>query len=157
MSSKRKYKHNIMTKQRIVKHKMKQFHHMFDRALNCRLSKNEVFVGEARLLMTISEKDKLTQKELATQMGTSPASVGVSLKKLENKGYVKRNLDENDSRAFLITLTVKGEDFVENTHEIFQKLDRDTFSGFTDEELETFDNFMDRLHENLFDILGDKA
>ncbi len=155
MSSFRKYKHDVMTKQRIVKHKMKIFHHMFDRALTLRLSKSEVFVGEARLLMTISQNDNLTQRELAKLGGTSAASVGVSLKKLENKGYITRVSDKNDSRAILISLTEKGENFIEKAHVIFQTLDKDTFDGFSDKELEVFDNFIDRLNTNLNGILGE--
>ncbi len=151
----KKYKFNIMTKQRILKHKMKQFHHIFERVLHHNLNESEVFAGESRLLMLISENDNLSQKELAKKLGTSPASVGVSLKKLESKGYIIRSEDEKDSRAYIIELTQKGDEFIENTHELFQKLDKETFDGFSEDDLNLLESFMDRLHENLLKMLED--
>ncbi len=149
----KKYKHDIMTKQRVVKHKMKQFHHAFERVMHHNLIDSEVFAGESRLLMLIANNCNFSQRELAKKLGTSPASVGVSLKKLENKGYILRKVDDNDSRANIIELTQKGDEFIENTHELFQKLDKETFDGFSDEELDLFENFMDRLHQNLSNML----
>ncbi len=149
----KKYKYDIMTKERIVKHKIKHFHHVFERVMHHNLNEIEVFAGESRLLMMIADHDNLSQRGLAEKLGTSPASVGVSLKKLENKGYITRKVDENDSRAYIIVLTPKGDDFIENSHELFQKLDRETFDGFSDDELDLMDSFMDRLHKNLSKML----
>ncbi len=153
---KRKYKYDIMTKQRIVKHKMKQFHHAFERVMHYNLNESEVFASESRLLMTVSYNENLSQKELAKKLGTSAASVGVSLRKLESKGYIVRKSDENDSRANVIILTKKGNEFIENTHELFQKLDKETFKGFSEKEMDMLDEFLDRLHENLEKMLEGK-
>ncbi len=149
------YKHDIMTKQRIIKHKIKHFHHVFERVIHHNLNNCEVYAGESRLLMMIADNDNFSQRELAKKLGTSPASVGVSLKKLEHKGYISRTVADNDSRANIIQLTPKGDDFIENSHELFQKLDKETFEGFSDEEMNLLDNFMDRLHENLLKMLED--
>ncbi len=147
------YKNDIMTKQRIVKHKIKQFHHAFERVLHQNLNDSEVFAGESRLLMLIADNCNFSQRDHAKKLGTSPASVGVILKKLENKGYILRKVDDNDSRANTIELTPKGDEFLENTHELFQKLDKETFEGFSNDELDLFENFMDRLHQNLLKML----
>ncbi len=144
-----KYENDIMTKERVIKHKIRKFNHTFDKVLHEQLRDTDFFGGEARLLMLLSEQENVSQKELAKKMGTSPASVGVSIKKIEEKGFVLRENDENDSRANKITLTQKGDDGVENLHKIFQALDKATFVNFSEDEMETLEKLMDKLQNNL--------
>ncbi len=153
----KKYKNDLMTKERIIKHKMKQAHHMFERVLHQNLNETEVFAGESRLLMRIADHENLSQRELARRVGTSPASVGVSLKKLESKGYIVRREDDNDSRANQIELTDKGDEFIEETHELFQRLDKAIFQGFSEEEMNVLESFLDRMHHNLDQMMGDRV
>ncbi len=148
-----KYKNDIMTKQRIIKHKIRVFNNSFNRVLDEELSETEVFAGESRLLMIISENENISQREIAKKMNTSAPSVGVSLRKIEEKGYILRQNSEKDSRANKIVLTKKGDDFVEKTHSIFQTLDKKTFKGFTQSELDTLDILMDKLQNNLDKML----
>ncbi len=149
----RKYKNDIMTKERIVKHKIRKFNHCFDRVLQEKLRNTEIYGGEARLLMLLSEESNISQKELAQKMETSPACVGVTLKKIEEKGYIVRESDEKDSRANKINFTEKGHDGVENLHEIFQGLDKKTFENFSKQEIDTLEKLIDKLQNNLIDIM----
>ncbi len=152
----RKYKHDIMTKERIIKHKIRKFNLFFDKALHDELRDTEFYGGEARLLMLLSSKDNISQSELAKKMETSAASVGVSLKKIEMKGFITRKHNESDSRANKISLTSKGESAVENLHKLFQGLDKKLFDGFSESELDTLDELMNKLHDNLDKQLGEK-
>ncbi len=148
----KKYLNDIMTDERRIKHKIVHFHHRFDRILHDRLSKTEIFVGESKILMLISENEDISQSEIAKRKGISTASVGVSLKKLESKGYIQRITDVNDSRANKIILTPKGDEFIEAKHETFQALDKQTFKNFSKEELDLLEKLLDKLHDNLSEM-----
>ena len=62
-----------------------------------------------------------TQKELAELLLISPAAVAVTMKKLENAGYIERKSDENDSRRNSVSLTEKGEEILTNTKKLVDK------------------------------------
>ncbi|MDD3920370.1 MAG: MarR family winged helix-turn-helix transcriptional regulator [Eubacteriales bacterium] len=75
------------------------------------LRKYGLYPGQPALLQSIAETDRPTQNDLAARLGISKASVGISLRRLEKAGFVKRSEDKTDSRCNRITLTKKGEEF----------------------------------------------
>lgn len=75
------------------------------------LRKYGLYPGQPALLQSIADIDRPTQNELAAHLGISKASVGISLRRLEKAGFVKRSGDKVDSRCNRITLTKKGEEF----------------------------------------------
>lgn len=90
-----------------------------------------------------------TQKELADFFLISPSAVAVTVRKLENAGYLLRESNEKDGRCNGITLTKEGEDVLEKTKKRFDKVDARMFSGFTDEEYRMFSSCLDKMHKNL--------
>jgi DNA-binding MarR family transcriptional regulator len=99
--------------------------------------------------MIISRNKSASQKELADILEISTTAVAVSLKKLENGGYVKKVVDSNDNRFNKIDLTEKGLEVVKLSHEIFYSIDKSMFEGFTDEEKNNMLNYLDKMYSNL--------
>lgn len=108
-----------------------------------------IFQGQHRMLMCISENDFFSQKEIAAHMRISTATVAVSLKKLEKGGYIEKKTDENDNRLNKIKLTEKGKSVVEYSKETFEKIEKQMFDGFTDEEKGNLIKYLDRIEGNL--------
>lgn len=107
------------------------------------------------LLMCLSHKGGvMTQKELAQELGVSPAAVAAALKKLENAGYVARKASANDSRFNNTALTRRGQELVAITHTVFSGIDSRMFDGFSDSELSMMAKFNDRIVENLKEMAG---
>ena len=98
-----------------------------------------------------SEKEgrTLSQRELARALRLSPATVAVSLKNLEGKGYLLRITDEGDQRRNRIHLTEKGRNAVERGTEAFQAVEEQMLAGFSGEEKERLTGFFVRMLENL--------
>lgn len=65
--------------------------------------------GQGNVLALISQNPGITQKELAEKLGIQPASLSELLMKLERKGSVVREKDENDRRMARVRLTEEGE------------------------------------------------
>ena len=101
--------------------------------------------SQHRLLIYISRKDTCSsQKDIAQHFDISPAAVAVSLKKLEDGGYISRESFENDNRFNQITLTQKGKTIVEKSQDFFAKADYAMFKDFSEKD---FGNLMECLEK----------
>ena len=67
-------------------------------------------VLEGRYLMEIHKRKDLSQDDLATIFGQSKGTIAKALKKLEDKEYVERIVDENNRRKYILKTTEKGEE-----------------------------------------------
>ena len=66
-------------------------------------------IHEGRYLMTIHEMKNLSQDNLASIFGQSKGTIAKALRKLEDKEYVERIVDESNRRKYILKTTKKGE------------------------------------------------
>ena len=67
-------------------------------------------VHEGRYLIVIHEKKNLSQDEIANIFGQSKGTIAKALRKLEDKGYVERKVDEKNRRKYILKTTKKGDE-----------------------------------------------
>lgn len=92
--------------------------------------------GQFEFLMYLYHKDGVSQETIAKDLKVSKATSARAIQSLEKEGYVFRQKDENDQRAYKVYLTEKGK---EMRDDIFKKLDSFAeilLSDFTYEEKE---------------------
>lgn len=75
------------------------------------LSKYGLYPGQPALLFAIEKSARPTQNDLAKDLSISKASVGVSLRRLEKGGFVKRVRDKADTRCIRVALTARGQEY----------------------------------------------
>ncbi len=117
----------------------------------------EDFLGETgihrsqhMILMHLSGKGKYpSQKELAQHLKISPAAIAVSLKKLEEGGFIKRDSDKNDCRLNSIIITEKGMDIIEKSNRLFEECDYAMFKDFSEEEYDFFEACLEKISKGL--------
>ena len=137
---------------RLVKKYMmtSKLHRMYlDRELN----KSGVYRSQHQILMYIARFPNASQKEIAGHQNVSTATIAVSLKKLEKGGYISRVSNESDNRFNQICITPKGRAVVEESCQVFHKLEDALFEGFGEEDFERFEGYLDRLRLNLEHLL----
>ena len=66
-------------------------------------------VHEGQYLMEIYKRKNLSQDDLATIFGQSKGTIAKALRKLEDKEYLERIVDENNRRKYILKTTEKGE------------------------------------------------
>ncbi len=66
-------------------------------------------IHEGQYLMAIHNKENLSQDDLANIFGQSKGTIAKALRKLEDKEYVERKVDENNRRKYILRTTKKGE------------------------------------------------
>ena len=89
------------------------------------------------------------QREIAEKFEISPAAVAVTIKKLENNGYIVRNCSKDDNRFNELRITEKGEEIIKKSSEVFKRIDKKTFENFSDEEIEQFMTLLEKIKKSL--------
>lgn len=106
--------------------------------------------GQGRVLALLKLKDGLSTKELANILGVRVASLNETLSKMEAAGVVERKPSEQDRRVMLVYLTEQG-----RTQEQGNPAeDIDLLAGFSVDELDILEDFLDRMIANLEKALG---
>ncbi|MBE6583485.1 MAG: winged helix-turn-helix transcriptional regulator [Ruminococcaceae bacterium] len=123
------------------------------------ISKYASYLGlhhsQHRMLMHLANNEVIrSQKQLAEHFGISPAAVATTLKKLEADGYIERakSADGLDCRNNEIIITELGRRVATESEKYFKFVDCQVIKDFSDEEIETFIGFLDRIQQNLTDI-----
>lgn len=70
-------------------------------------------VHEGRYLMEIHKRKNLSQDDLAAIFGQSKGTIAKALRKLEDKEYVERIVDESNRRKYILNTTKKGEELAD--------------------------------------------
>lgn len=96
-----------------------------------------------------------SQSKLAEMMQVSPASVARSLKSLDREGYIVRT-GGADGRCNETEITEKGEKMLTQSLELFQALDARCFANFSQEELNSMEDLLGKLLDNLNQIKNEK-
>lgn len=99
------------------------------------------------VMMYFWEKGTSNQKELAKTLMIDPSTLTPLLKKIEKKGYLKRERAKDDERNLVITLTDKGEALKDKVLDIPEKIR--SCVVLSDEELIQLDVLASKVLLNL--------
>ena len=106
------------------------------------VNETKLHKSQHRLLMTLARLgNNVSQRDLAETLNITPAAVAVTLKKLEKNGLVGRKMAEKDNRYNEVVLTEKGKKIVKESYKMFD--------GFSMEELDAFEGYLNRIKDNL--------
>lgn len=126
------------------------------RILEKEVSRTGVYRGQHQILMYVSAHPNASQKEIADLQNVSPATVAVSLKKLEKAGYLERRMDEEDNRFKQIELTEKGKKTVEISREIFRNIEEIMLDGVSVEDMSQMETVLKHIFDNFIRLLPEK-
>ncbi len=115
-----------------------------------------LYIGQPGLLLTLKQQGICSQTELAEALNVTTPSIAVSVKRLEKVGMITKKINEKDNRYNQIALTESGEKSAEICEEIFDTLNTRMFKGFSKEELEQANAFLERMRVNLAEYDPDK-
>lgn len=105
------------------------------------------------LLRSLGHMEGCTQLDLVKETHLKPPTVSVTLKKLEENGYVERKADEHDLRAIRVTLTDKGRALNESSITRCQKADAIFMQDIADEEVEVLFRALTKMRNNMLEKL----
>lgn len=132
--------------------KLRDLHHRHSKHFHRTLDQFHLFSGQPRILFTIAHKNGATQRELAEAMHVTPASLSVSLKRMERAGLITKVQNKDDLRSNRIELTEKGRHVDQSSKQKLMAIDQHMISGFSDDEVDRLLCFLDRMERNLKDL-----
>jgi len=85
-------------------------------ALSGALAELNLTPAEINVLANLAGRGALNVRELSTETGTRSSTLTGVLDRLENRGYVRRELDPTDRRSFRLPLTAVGQTMANQVH-----------------------------------------
>lgn len=89
---------------------------------------------EVRYLMMIYDNPNLSQDDLVNFYGESKANIAKSLKKLEDDGYIIREVNPDNRRKYMIKTTSKANELVAKVRQISSDWEKEVGIDESDEE-----------------------
>lgn len=113
--------------------------------------------GQGRVLACLKLKDGIGIKDLAQILGMSAPSLNDLLTKMEYGGFIERRPVSDGDAISQVFLTDKGKGVNQNDPAAaadHASVDVDPLEGFSDEELEIMEGYLDRMIANLESNVG---
>lgn len=102
--------------------------------LNHNLKDLDINAAQFHLLFEISYQCNINQEKIAERCNINKGAVARSIKKLEEKNLIKREVDSNNRRQNKVSLTDEGDRVLEKSIEIFNNWENEVFKDYSQEE-----------------------
>lgn len=128
---------------------------VINRSLEAELNEEEVTLAQLRLLLILSRHDRpLTPAELGRHLFRKSQTITIILNNLEKRGYVEIVGDQKDKRLVRVHMTEKGEHLLNKHSQWISKVVNEIVSCFSEDELQQFKGYLERLHNWSFQLYG---
>lgn len=103
------------------------------------------------ILLKINEKKNIetNQKDIEKALSLKNPTVTGILDRLEDKGYIKRNVSSKDKRLKQITLTDTSNEILLKSRNHAKKIEEKILSSLTSEEKEELLQLLDKIKNNI--------
>ncbi|UYN90080.1 MAG: MarR family transcriptional regulator [Anaerolineales bacterium] len=108
------------------------------------LNNVELSLSQLGLLLSVRRSPGIRVNELAQQVGLSAPTVSVSLRKLEQDGWVQREADPQDKRSYHLYLTRKATEFAKRAEAFQRKKITDFLNGLNPQEQSQLVRLLDK-------------
>ena len=102
-----------------------------------------------RVLGTLRNQPGSTQAMLAAELEVEAITTGRMIDRLQKAGFVDRQTDPSDRRAWLLYVTPAGMDLLGRLHTTVDAVMEEVLAGFSQAELDGFLPLLGRLRDNL--------
>jgi MarR family transcriptional regulator for hemolysin len=117
----------------------------FDR----QVSEFNVTRSQWTMIVVVARSPGATQRVIAELLEMSEASAGRLIDRLCADGLLERQERFDDRRARAVYLTKAAEPLLAKLAEIALEGEKSLFRGFSPEELETLNSYLDRIYQNI--------
>ncbi|TKI57524.1 MarR family transcriptional regulator [Brevibacillus antibioticus] len=101
------------------------------------------------VLYRLREEEGINQKELAQRSAKDQPSMTRILDTLAKKGFIEKTLSEQDRRAYIITLSPKGREWIEQAIPVEARAVADLLEGIPPEKLAFLREILLEINENI--------
>ena len=121
---------------------------IFEKVLSSR--NIDAFNGaQGRILYVLWQEDGIPIKTVSDQCGLAITSLTTMLERMEKQGLITRVQAPSDRRKTLLYLTDKARSLKSAYDEVSGQMGDIYYKGFTVEEIRQFEDYLDRVRNNL--------
>ncbi len=121
---------------------------IFEKVLSSR--NIDAFNGaQGRILYVLWQEDGIPIKTVSDQCGLAITSLTTMLERMEKQGLITRVQAPSDRRKTLLYLTDKARSLKSDYDEVSGQMGDIYYKGFTVEEIRQFEDYLDRVRNNL--------
>ena len=113
------------------------------------LAKLGLYPGQPPVLAALSRNDGCSQTELVNSLSVKPATITVTLQRMEKVGLLTCKSDVKDLRISRVYITDKGKELAIKVEETVKDIEKECFIGFTQEEKILLRRFLIQMRDNL--------
>lgn len=126
----------------------------FKMFLRDKLQQYDMNAQEGIVLLMMYRKNKLnergnTQDELIKEIHCDKGVMTRTMKELENKGFVVRDVNPDDSRSYVFSLSDKGLEYENIIIDILKEWNDNLLSGVDEDEREVVENVLNKMSKNV--------
>ena len=107
---------------------------MYYGRMQAQLAEVGIYRGQPPIMGLLYQHDGMSQKEMASALNLSPATMTVTLKRMEKAGLVRREMDEHDQRILRVHLSEQGRQMWLKSADQIRAVTEELMEGFTPEE-----------------------
>ena len=107
-------------------------------ALSSALADLNLTAAEINALANLADRGALSVRELCAETGTRATTLTGVLDRLENRGYLTRELDATDRRSFRLPLTEAGQEVAERVRAAVSDLEGDALARLSPTQIAGF-------------------
>ncbi|MDQ7095050.1 MarR family transcriptional regulator [Desulfosporosinus sp. PR] len=100
------------------------------------------------ILLTLYRQGGISQEELSAILKIDKGTTAKATKKLEDEGYLSREIDVNDRRAYNVFLTAKGLEVIPKIQSAIKEWEKIITSGFSEKEIYLAAEILYKMAEN---------
>lgn len=93
------------------------------------------FAHDVRYIIFVYDNPNCSQEDLVNMFGQSKGNIAKILKKFEDQGYIKREINPENRRKYMLTTTEKGNELVPKIRRISKEWEKEVGITDADEEL----------------------
>ena len=116
-------------------------------ALSASLADLNLSAAEINALANLGDGGTLNVRQLSERTGTRASTLTGLLDRLENRGYVTRELDPADRRSFRLPLTEAGQAVATRVLTAIADLEREALSGLSGTQIAGYHAVLTALQE----------
>ena len=115
------------------------------------LMENDIAInsGQGRILFILWKNDNLTITEISQKTSLAKNTVSIVVDGMVQKGILERNINPQNRRQTIISLTEYARNMKEKYEEVSQVMNTLFYQGFSDKERNEFESYLARILDTL--------
>ncbi len=131
-------------------HQARILHWCTDQAITRALEAMDLTSSQGHIMGYLAmQKEPACPRDIEEQFHLSHPTVSGLLSRLEKKGFIAFRPDLHDRRCKRIFILPKGQECHHQMHQAIIEMEKQLVSGFTEEEKQLFEAFLDRAIANM--------